>query len=140
MVRGQEETFTSQVGRRRGPSRESSFASSIISSLSIDEMRSYCQIAKDIGFELLEGPTESIMGEEYNTVFFTREHLVVGLLFPLSSLVKKFLHFTRAPPAYFHQNVIWILTGCWVLNLLYQLDLSLVEVCFAYTLRLAHGG
>ena len=80
------------------------------------------------------------MSEEYNAVFFTREQLAAGLRFPVSSLVKQFLHFTRASLAYIHPNVIRILTGCCVLNLLYQLDLSLVEVCFAYTLRLAHGG
>ena len=32
------------------------------------------------------------------------------------------------------------MNGCCELNLLYQLDLSLVEVCFAYTLRVAQGG
>ena len=47
IARGQEETSTSQVGRRREPSRESPSASSIIiSSLSIDEVRSYCQIQR----------------------------------------------------------------------------------------------
>ena len=140
MARGQEETSTSQAGCRRRSSRESPSASSIISSLSMDEVRSYCQIPEDIEFELSEGPTESTVGEEYNTVFFILEQLAAGLRFPLSSLVKKFLHFTRAPPAYIHPNVIRIMTGCCVLNLLYQLDLSLVEVCFAYTLSLAHGG
>ena len=80
------------------------------------------------------------MGEEYNTVFFTREQLAVGLRFPVPSLVNQFLHCTRAPPALIHTNVNRILTGCCVLNLLYQLDLSLVEVCFAYTLRVAQGG
>ena len=63
-----------------------------------------------------------------------------GLHFPVQSLVKQFLHFTGAPPSIIHPNVIRILTGCCVLNLLYQLDLSLVEVCFAYTLRVAQGG
>ena len=140
MARGQEETYTSQAGRRWGLSRESPSASSIISSLSMDEVRSYCQIHDDIDFELSEGPTESTMGEEYNTVFFTREQLAVGLRFPVSSLVKQFLHFIGALPAYIPPNVIRIMTGYCVLHLLYQLDLSLVEVCFAYTLRLAHGG
>ena len=42
----------------------STFASSIISSLSMDEVRSYCQIPEDIDFELLEGPIESTVGEE----------------------------------------------------------------------------
>ena len=58
----------------------------------------------------------------------------------MSSLVKQFLHFTRAPLAFVHPNVIQILIGCCILNLLYQLDLSLVEVYFAYTLRVAQGG
>ena len=140
MARGQEETSTSQAGQRRGPSRESPSTSSIISSLSMDEVRSYCQIPDDIDFELSEGLAESTIGDEYNAMFFTREQLAAELRFPMSSLVKQFLHFTRAPPAYIHPNVIWIMTGCCVLNFLYQLDLSLVEVCFAYTLRLAHDG
>ena len=140
MARDHEETVTSQDGRRRGPSRESPSASSIISSLSMDEVRSYCQILDDIDFELSEAPTKSTMGEEYNAMFFTREQLAAELCFPMSSLVKQFLHFTRAPPAYIHPNVIRNLTGCYVLNLLYQLNLSLVEVFFTYTLRQAHGG
>ena len=37
-------------------------------------------------------------------------------------------------------NFIGILTGCRVLNFLYQLDISLIEVFFIYTLKLAHGG
>ena len=140
MARGQEETSTNQARHKRGPSRESPSACSIIFSLSMDEVRSYCQILEDIDFELSEGPAESTMGDKYNAMFFTREQLAAGLRFPMSSLVKQFLHFTKAPLAYIHPNVIRILTGCCVLNLLYQLDLSLVEVFFAYTLRLAHGG
>ena len=71
MARGREETSTSQAGRRRGPSRESPSASSIISSLSMDEGRSYCQTLEDIDSELSEGPAESTMGDKYNAVFFT---------------------------------------------------------------------
>ena len=42
MVRGQEETFTSQAGCRRGPSRDTPSTSNLISSLSMEELRSYC--------------------------------------------------------------------------------------------------
>ena len=73
-------------------------------------------------------------------VYFTREQLVAGLRFPISSIVKQFIHFTRAPPALIHPNAIRILTGCSVLNLLYQLNILLVEVCFIYTLKPRHGG
>ena len=106
----------------------------------MEELRAYCQIPDDIDVVLSEGPTENTVSKEYNVVFFTREQLAVGLHFPMSSLVKQFLHFTRAPPALIHPNVIRILTGCCVVNLLNQLDLSLVKVCFAYTLRVAQGG
>ena len=140
MARGQEETSTSQAGRKRGPTRGTPFTSSIISSLSMEKLRAYCEILDDIDVMLSDGPTENTMGEEYNVVFFTQEQLATGLRFPVPSLVKQFLHFTRAPLALVNSNVIWILTGCCVLNLLYQLDLSLLEVCFAYTLRVAQGG
>ena len=42
MARGQEETSTSQVRRRRGPGQDTPSISSIISSLSMEELRSYC--------------------------------------------------------------------------------------------------
>ena len=83
---------------------------------------------------------ESTIDVEDSAVYFTREQLVVGVRFPISSLVKQSLHFFGAPPALIHPNVIWILTGCSMLNLLYQLDISLVEVCFIYTLKLGYRG
>ena len=120
MAKGQEKTSTSQAGRRRGPSRDTPSASSIISSLSMEELRSYCQIPNNIDFELPDGPTEPTVDEEDNVVvYFTREQIVVELRFPISSLVKQFLYFSRAPLALIHPNVIRILIGCSVMNLLY---------------------
>ena len=140
MARGQEETSTSQAGSRRGPSRDTPSARRLISSLSMEELRSYCQIPSNIDFELLDGPAESTVNGEDGVVYFTREQLAVGLRFPISSLVKQFLHFSGAPHALVHPNAIRFLTGCSVLNLLYQLGISLVEVCFIYTLKLEHRG
>ena len=71
MARGQEETFTSQAGHRRGSGRDIPFASSIISSLSMEELRSYCQIPNNIDIELLDSPIESTIGEGYSAVYFT---------------------------------------------------------------------
>ena len=72
MARGQKETSISQVGCRRGPVRDTpSTTSSIISSMSIEELKSYCQIPDNIDFELPDW-----------------EHLAVGLCFLVSSLVK----------------------------------------------------
>ena len=140
MARGQEETSTSQAGRRRGPSWDAPSASSLISSLSMEELRSYCRILNNIDFELLNCQVESTIDEKDSVVYFTREQLTTRIRFPISSLVKQFLHFSRAPLALIHPNVIRILIGCSVLNLLYKLDISLVEVCFIYTLKLGHGG
>ena len=39
-----------------------------------------------------------------------------------------------------HLNAIRILMDCSVLKLLYRLDISLVEICFVYTLKLGTGG
>ena len=103
----------------------------------MEELRTYCEIPDDIDVMLLDGPAQNTIVREDNAVFFTREQLAAELRFPVPSLVKQFLHFTKAPPALVHLNVIRILTGCCVLNLLYQLDISLVEVCFSYTLRVA---
>ena len=82
---------------------------------------------------------ESTLGGEHNGVFFTWEHLTAELRFPVPTLVKQFLYFTWAPPALIHPNVIRILIGCCVLNHLYQLDLSLVELCIIYFLRIGQG-
>ena len=88
IARGQEETSTSHAGRRRGPGRDTSSTSSVISSLSMEELRSYCHIFDNIDFELPDGPTESTIDKEDDAVYFTRDQLAAGLRFPVSSLIK----------------------------------------------------
>ena len=99
----------------------------------------YCEVPDNIDLRLMERTNDPTLGGEHNGVFFTREHLAVGLRFPMPALVKQFLHFTRAPPALIHPNVIHILIRCCVLNHLYQLDLSLVELCIIYFLRIGQA-
>ena len=140
MERGQEKTSTSQVGRRRGPIWELPSTSSLVSSLSMEELRSFCQIPDSINLELSDGPVVSIVGEADGNVYFTREQFAVGFRFPFSSLVKQFLHVSRAPLALIHPNTIRILMGCSVLKLLYRLDILLVEICFVYMLKLGIRG
>ena len=119
MARGQEETSTSQVGCMRGPIQELPSASSRVSSIFMEELRSYCQIPDNMSLEFSDGPATLIVGEANSVVYFTREKFTVGLRFPVSSLVKQFLHVSREPPALIHLNAIPILMGCSVLNLLY---------------------
>ena len=134
MARGQEETSTS--GHPGGHTRATPSASSIISSLTMEELMAYYEVPNNIDLRLMDRTDESTLGGEHNGVFFTRDHLAAGLRFPVPALVKQFLLFTRAPPALIHPNVIRILIGCCVLNHLYQLDLSLVELCVIYFLRI----
>ena len=106
----------------------------------MEELRSFCQIPDNISLELSDGPVASIVREANSVAYFTWEKFAVGLRFPVSSLVNQFLHVTRAPPTLIHSNAILILMGCIVLNLLYLLDISLVEIYFVYTLKLETGG
>ena len=106
----------------------------------MEELRTYCEIPDNIDLVLMEKPDESTLGGEHNAVFFTREQLGARLRFPVPALVKQFLHFTWAPLALIHPNTIRILTCCSMLNLLYQLDLLLVEICFIYALKVGQGG
>ena len=140
MAIGQEETSTSQVGRKRGPSRESPTTSSLVASMSVEKLRSFYRVHEGINLELSDGPAFSTIGEADNAIYFTREQFLDGLRFPVSSLVKQFLHVTRAPPALIHPNIFQILMGCSVLNFIYWLDILLVEICFNYTLKLGTGG
>ena len=109
--------------------------SSLVAVMSEEELRSFSQILADISLKLSDGaivPTEEGVD---NVVYFTREHFNVGLRSPVPSLVKKFLHFTMAPPTFIHPNVFGILMGYSVLKFLYQMDISLIEICFIYTLK-----
>ena len=98
--------------------------------MSVEELRLYSQIPTEISLETLDDEATTTVGEADNVVYFTREHFSARLHLPIPSLVKQFLHFTRAPPALVHPNVFQILMGCNVLNSLYQLDISLVEIYF----------
>ena len=88
MTRGEEETSTSQAGRKRGPARGTRFASNIVSSLTMEELRTYYEIPNNIDLKLMEKSDESTLGGEHNVVFFTREQLAAGLRFSVLALIK----------------------------------------------------
>ena len=126
MARGHEETSISQAGRKRGTSRETLTVSSLVVVMSVEELRSFNQVPANIRLEVADRLDAPTIGGADNVVYFTNEKFFAGLVFPIPSLVKQFLHFTRAPPVLVHPNVFHILMGCSVLNLLYSLDISLV--------------
>ena len=138
MVRGREETSTS--GRPGGQPRARPSASNVIASLTMEELKVYCEVPDNIDLQLMERADNSTPGGVHNGVFFTHEHLAAGLHFPIPAIVKQFLHFTREPPALIHPNMISILIGNCVLNHLYQLDFTLVELFIIYFLNVGSGG
>ena len=111
-------------------------ASSLVAAMSIEELRLYSHVPAEISLEILNDPVSLTIGEVDNAIYLTREQFAAGLHFPIPSLVKQFLHFTWAPPALVHLNVFRIVMSCSVLNSLYQLGISLVEIYFIYTLKL----
>ena len=94
MTRGREETSTNQARRKRGTPRESPTASSPVATMSVEELRSFYQVPADINLEFSNGATVSTVREANNVVYFTPEQFATGFRFPISSLVKQFLHFT----------------------------------------------
>ena len=103
-------------GRPGGRPRATPSTSSVIASLTMEELKVYCEVSDNIDLRLMERTDESMLGGEHNGVFFNWEHLAAKLRFPVPTIVKQFFHFTRAPPALIHPNVILILIGNCVLN------------------------
>ena len=70
MTRGEEGTSTSQAGSRLGPVQGTRYTSHIVSSLTVEELRSYCEIPEDIDLKLMDELNESTLGGEHNAMFF----------------------------------------------------------------------
>ena len=80
-------------------------------------------------------PTEKA---EQGAIVFSKEQFNAGLRFPLPALLMKFLHhFTKIPPVFIHPNIIRVLMGCSIINMLCNLDLTMLEVFFVYSLKKA---
>nr|CAN67980.1 hypothetical protein VITISV_005014 [Vitis vinifera] len=85
-------------------------------------------ILDNIPIHLIDDETLSSADQPNKAIYFTKEQFVAGLRLPLPSLFKQFLHFTKIPLAFVHQNVVRVLMGYSVLDMLFQLDISLLEV------------
>ena len=104
--------------------------------LSVKEFRDQFCIPNGVIVEFLNGEdVVSTEKAEQDTVIFSKEQFNAGLRFLLPALFKEFLHFTQIPPAFIHPNIVWVLMGCSIINMLYNLDLTLLEVFFVYSLK-----
>ena len=87
-----------------------------------------------------DGAPTSAEKDSPNSIFFSNEQFNMGLHLPLPSLFKQFLHYTKIPLAFIHLNVVRVLMGCSILNMLFHLDLSLLKVFFVYTIKMSGKG
>ena len=106
-----------------------------VDKLNVREFRECFCIPNGVSVQLMDGEAVSTEKTEDNAIFFTKEQFNAGLRFPLPSLFKEFLQFTQIPPAYIHPNMVRVLMGCSILSMLYNLDLSLLEVLFIYSIK-----
>ena len=117
-------------------SRASEVREKTTDKLDAKEFRERFCIPNSVAIELLNGrvfvPTDK---SEERTIIFSKEQFNAGLRFPLPALFKEFLHFTQIPPIFIHPNIVRVLMGCSILNMLYDLDLTLLEVFFVYSLK-----
>ena len=105
--------------------------------LSVKEFRDRFCIPNGVMVEFLNEGEDVVSTEkaEGRAMTFSKEQFNAGLRFPLPALFKEFLHFSQIPPAFIHPNIVRVLMGCSIINMLYNLDLSLLEVLFVYSLK-----
>ena len=123
----QKATSSARVGDAHGKSTDK---------LSVKKFLDIFCIPNGVIVEFLNGEdVVSTEKAEQDTVIFSKEQFNAGLRFPLPALFKEFLHFTKIPPAFIHPNIIRVLMGCSIINMLYNIDLTLLEVFFVYSLK-----
>lgn len=93
-----------------------------IEQLNVREFRESFCIPIGIPIRLLSGNLVSTE-QEPDAIIFSKEHFNVGLWFPLPSLFKQFLHFTKILSSFLHPNVVRVLMAYSILSMLYHLDL-----------------
>lgn len=79
-------------------------------------------------------PTEK---ELFNATVFRKEQFNTRLRFLFSSLFRQFLHFTKISPSFLHPNAVRGLMGYTILDMLFHVDLSLLEILFIYTMKMS---
>ena len=107
--------------------------------LDVKEFRDRFCIPNGVIVELLNDEEVPASTEKFekNTIIFSKEQFNAGLRFPLPALFKEFLHFSQIPPIFIHPNLVRVLMGCSIINMLYSLDLTLLELFFVYSLKKA---
>lgn len=101
------------------------------------EFRERFRIPHGVDFSLMDGGPMSIENEPFNATVFSKKQFNVGFCFPLPSFFKQFLHFTKIPSTFLHSNAVRVLMGCSILDMLFHLDISLLDVIFVYIVEMS---
>ena len=122
-----------------GPSGKSasgqSYSGKPTDKLNEKEFRERFCFSNDIFVQLVDEDAMTIEKAANNAIYFSNEQFNAGLCFSFLFLFKEFLHDTEIPPAYVHPNIVRVLMGCSIPNMLFNLDFSLMEVLFVYTIK-----
>ena len=101
------------------------------------EFQARFHIPDIIPIQLTDDKALSSVDISNNMICFTKKQFVEVLRFPLPSIFKQFLPFTQSTLIFLYSNIIRILMECSVLDMLFQLDLSLLEVLFIYIVKMS---
>lgn len=105
--------------------------------LSKQEFRACFHILDKISIHLVDDEVLSFKKLPYNSTYFSKKQFVARLRLLLPSFFKQFLHVTQIPPVFLHPNVVQVLMGCNIMDMLFQLDISLLEALFIYTVKMS---
>lgn len=74
------------------------------------DFRERFRVPNDISICLMDSGPMPTKKESFSAITFNKEQFNVGLRFPLPSLFKQFLHFTKIPHFFFHSNSVrvWV--------------------------------
>ncbi|RVW84734.1 hypothetical protein CK203_046663 [Vitis vinifera] len=116
--------------------RASEVSGKAIDKLDAKEFRERSFISNNVAIELLNGrvlvPSEKA---EEKTIIFSKEQFNAGF----GSLCRRCSRSSsispKIPPVFIHPNIVRVLMGCSIINMLYNLDLTLLEVFFVYSLK-----
>lgn len=135
-------TSTNAVGKSKkgGRTREGIGSEKPIELFSKQEFRERFYVPNGISIRLMDGSLVSTEKESFNVIVFSKEQFNARLYFPIPSLFKQFLHFLKISPIFLHPNVVRVLMGCSILNMLFYLDLYLLDILFIYTIKMSGKG
>lgn len=133
-------TDKGQQGGRKGASTGLTYPEHPTKLLNEWEFRDHFHISNGVFMHLVDGGLVSTDKQSQIVICFSKELFNVGLYFIISSLFRQFLHFMKIPPAFLYPNAVRVLIGCSILDMLFRLDLFLLEIFFIYTVKMNEKG